>query len=37
VLHPQVVVNLFAQVCVRMDVVKHGHDLFGYPGATAIA
>ena len=36
-LDPQVVVNLFPQVCVRIKLVKHTTDLFGYLGATAIA
>src|SRR5215471_13962017 len=36
-LDPQVFVNLFPQVCVRMELVKHGTNLFGYLGATAIA
>jgi hypothetical protein len=37
VLDPQVVVNLFPQLCVCMELVKHDQRLFDYLGATAIA
>jgi hypothetical protein len=36
-LDSQVVVNLFPQVCVRIELVTHGQLLVGYLGATAIA
>jgi len=37
-LDPQVIVNLSPQICVCMELVKHGPlILFDYLGATAIA